>query len=189
VKRKHFVLAALAGMALLATGCNPAMLGPAAQPYGMSPNFSMNRLWRIAVLPPVTDASWATGLSDAAGMLLMKPGKFILVDRSEVDRVLKEQQFGSSGLADPSTAARLGKLMGAEAVLTVNVTQVKHDEFFKDSPDQRDAQLWVKIISVETAEVLYYAQGQGTSFEGESEAVEGALTVALGPLIAKGSQQ
>jgi curli biogenesis system outer membrane secretion channel CsgG len=184
---------ALLLLALLAAGCfNPAAvqkMQEANWAYSMSPNFKMDRTWRIAILPPTVDKAGTSGLEDHAGLLLMKPGRFSLVDRSEVDRILQEQQFGSSGVVDPGTAAKLGKLMGAEGVMIVNITSLKHDEFFKDSPDQRDAQLYVKIISVETAEVLYYAQGTGSSFEGPAAALDGALDTALGPLIKKGSQQ
>jgi curli biogenesis system outer membrane secretion channel CsgG len=180
-------------LAMLAAGCfTPAavqQMQEANWAYSMSPNFKMDRTWRIAILPPAVGQAGTSGLEDHAGLLLMKPGRFSLVDRTEVDRILQEQQFGSSGVVDPATAAKLGKLMGAEGVMTINITSLKHDEFFKDSPEQRDAQLYVKIISVETAEVLYYAQGTGSSFDGPAAALDGALDTALGPLIKKGSGQ
>ena len=49
--------------------------------------------------------------------------------------------------------------MGAEAVMTVSVTELKHDEFSKDNPEQRDARLFIKIVSAPSAEALYYAEG------------------------------
>ncbi len=190
---KFMRLGALWLLAALAAGCfNPAAvqkMQQANEAYSMSPNFKMDRTWRIAILPTTGDQAGTSGLEDHAGLLVMKPGRFSLVDRSEVDRILQEQQFGSSGVVDPGTAAKLGKLMGAEGVMTINITALKHDEFFKDNPEQRDAQLYVKIISVETAEVLYYAQGTGSSFDGPAAALDGALDTALGPLIRKGSQQ
>jgi hypothetical protein len=76
--------------------------------------------------------------------------------------------------------------MGAEAVIIVSVTQLKHDDFFKDNPEQRDARVFVKIISVRTAEALYYAEGRGSSFEGPEAALHDALAMALGPLIRNG---
>jgi curli biogenesis system outer membrane secretion channel CsgG len=71
-------------------------------------------------------------------------------------------------------------------VVTIRVGTVKHDEFFSDSPEQRDAEVYVKIISVETAEVLYSAQGQSSSFEGAEDALQNAVTMALMPLIERG---
>jgi hypothetical protein len=163
----------------------------AAGTYSMSPNFDLSRMWRVAVLPPSTSlADVPTGpLYDHAGLALMRTTKVILVDRTEVERILQEQQFSVSGAVDASTAARLGRLMGAEAVMVVNVNSVKHDDFFSDSPDQRDAKLYVKIIRVETAEVLYYSQGEGSSFEGADAALQAALDVAMNPMVVKGRQQ
>jgi hypothetical protein len=187
------VLSSLALFVLTFTGCfNPAAVQKMQQAnwsYSMSPSFSMDRTWRIAVLPAVADGEGYGILPDHAGLLLMKPGRFLLVDRGEVGRVLREQRFSYSGPVDPGTAARLGRLMGAEGVLVVNVSSVKHDDFFSDNPKQRDAQLYVKIISVGTGEVLYYAQGHGSSFEGAEDALKGALDTALGPLILKGSER
>lgn len=187
------VLLATLALQLALTGCvtpvQMQQMQQAAGTYSMSPNFDFSRTWRVAVLPPtagMTDAPTAV-LYDHAGLALMRTGKVALVDRVEVDRILQEQQFSASGMVDPGTAARLGKLMGAEAVMMVNVNSVKHDEFFSDSPDQRAAKLYVKIISVETGEVLYYSQGDGSSFDGADEALQGALDFALNPLVVKGS--
>jgi curli biogenesis system outer membrane secretion channel CsgG len=176
----------------VAAGCFTAQslqqMQQAGGTYSISPNFDLSRTWRVAVLPPASDAGLSgSGLYDHAGLALMRSGRVALVDRSMVDRILQEQQFSSSGVVDPQTAARLGKLMGAEAVMLVNVNSVKHDDFFSDSPDQREAKLYVKIIRVETAEVLYYSQGQGSSFDGTDEALNGAVDFALNPLIVKGS--
>jgi hypothetical protein len=159
--------------------------------YSISPSFDLTQTWRIAVLPPtstVTSSAPAT-LYDHAGLSLMKVKNLSIVDRSQVDRILDEQQFGTSGIVDPATAARLGKLIGAQAVAVTNVTQLKHDDFFADNPEQRDAQLYLKIISVETAEVLYYSLGQSSSFSGPDDALAGAFEVAVGPLRRKAGAQ
>ena len=182
-------------LAVAVSGCfTPAQMArmqEQAGTFSMSPNFDLTRMWRIAVLPPAAGmADVPTGpLYDHAGLALMRTTKVTLVDRSQVDRILQEQQFSASGMVDPGTAARLGRLMGAEAVMLVNVNSVKHDDFFSDSPNQRDAKLYVKIIRVETAEVLYYSQGEGASFEGADEALQSALDVALNPMVVKGTAQ
>ena len=189
------VAGALAALLALAAGCfSPATvqrMQQQSESYSISPDFDLSRTWRVAVLPPssAVDAGNMTGLAEHAGMMLMRTNKIALVDRSEVDRILEEQQFASSGIVDPGTAARLGRLMGAEAVMVTSVTTLKHDDFFSDSPDQRDAQLYVKLVSVETSQVLYYAQGTGSSFEGAAAALRSATDVALAPLIRKGNGQ
>lgn len=167
----------------------PAML-KAVQPYSISGNFDLSRPWRIAVLPvelsDAEDGNYRTSLVEHAEMQLMKVLTISVVDRSAVEAVLKEQEFSYSGVVDPQTAARLGKLMGASAVMTIKVRQVKHDPFFSDSPEQREASLAVKIINVETGEVLYSAQGEGSSFSGAEDALRSALDTALLPLLEMG---
>jgi len=175
----------------LVAGCapTPAMM-KAMQPYSISAQFDFSKPWRIAVLPVQlggdSDNAIGADLVERAQMQLMKVLNFSVVDRSAVEAVLKEQEFSYSGIVDPQTAARLGKLMGASAVMLIKIGQVKHDPFFSDSPNQRDAQLNVRIISVETGEVLYSAQGEGSSFEGAEDALANALDVALLPLLEKG---
>jgi hypothetical protein len=158
----------------------------ANQPYSISPNFALDRNWRIAILPPRDGDTVLPALYDRAGLLLMKPGNFTLIDRAEVAQILHEQWSGGPRLIDPHTASKLGRQMGADAVMTVSVTELKHDEFFKDNPEQRDARIFVKIVSVKTAEALYYAEGHGSSFDGPEPALYDALAMALGPLIRSG---
>uniref|UniRef100_A0A7C4CAH1 Penicillin-binding protein activator LpoB n=1 Tax=candidate division WOR-3 bacterium TaxID=2052148 RepID=A0A7C4CAH1_UNCW3 len=182
----------LPALLMLTAGCFTAgqlqTMRHVAQPYSISPNFDLSRPWRIAVLPPPlsSDVAPADFLAERAGLQLMKVPMISVVDRAEVERILQEQQFSYSGVVDPATAVKLGKLMGAAAVATIKVGEVKHDEFWTDSPEQRDAQLFFRIISVETAEVLYSAEGQGSSFSGAKEALSAALDMALLPLLEKG---
>ncbi len=126
---------------------------------------------------------------ERAEMQLMKILTFSVIDRATVSRILQEQEFSYSGVVDPESAARLGKLLGASAVMIIRIGSVKHDPFFSDSPEQRDAELTVRIIAVETGEVLYSAQGQGSSFEGAEPALASALDVALLPLLERGGAQ
>ena len=52
--------------------------------------------------------------------ILQRQG-FVLVDRSELDRIRNEQQFGASGEVDDNTAARMGHIAGASVVITGRV--------------------------------------------------------------------
>ncbi|NPU83588.1 MAG: hypothetical protein HPY65_03785 [Syntrophaceae bacterium] len=47
---------------------------------------------------------------------------FSLVDRQSLDRIISEQKFSQSGLVDPNTAARLGRMVGAQGIYTGAVT-------------------------------------------------------------------
>lgn len=151
--------------------------------YAKSPAFDEQQTWRTVVLPPVESLGYSlsqtAGLYDYAGMALLRTGRFTVVDRTVVDQLLDEQELSYSGVADQATAVQLGKLLGAEAVMTINVTRISHDSFWDDEPEQRDAVLHVKIISVETSEVLYTSVGQGNDFDGAEGALRMALEVAL----------
>ncbi len=183
--RKTSVSAMMAAALLLyLTGCSATTLAAFQGPsnYAKSPVFDSKPMWRTAVLPPSSTLPSLTqtqGLYDYAGMALLRSGRFTVVDRSAVDQILREQEFSYSGVADQATAVQLGRLLGAEAVMMINVTSVAHDSFWSDNPSQRDAELHVKIISVETSEILYTAVGQGSDFDGAEGALRSALEVAL----------
>jgi curli biogenesis system outer membrane secretion channel CsgG len=55
-------------------------------------------------------------------MAFLKTGRFQLVERAQLDAVLKEGKFEQSGLVDDATAAKLGKQMGATFVLVGSFT-------------------------------------------------------------------
>src|SRR4051812_9439971 len=44
---------------------------------------------------------------------LVQTGKFDIVDRDKLDKILAEQQFGESGAVDPARAAKAGQMIGA----------------------------------------------------------------------------
>jgi hypothetical protein len=46
---------------------------------------------------------------------------FVIIDRSELDRIRAEQRFGTSGEVDDRTAARIGNIAGASVVITGRV--------------------------------------------------------------------
>lgn len=173
---------------LLIISCTPGMV-KAVQPYSISPEFDLSRIWRIAVLPVAqgsSDLGDEAGLREFAELQILKIPTLVAVDRAKVDEVLREQEFSFSGLVDPQTAVQLGRLLGANAIMSIRIGTVKHDPFFSDSPDQRDAEVFVRIINVENGTVLYSAQGEGSSFEGANDALRNALLTALMPLLEKG---
>jgi len=70
-------------------------------------------------------------------------GRFKVVDRKVLDQILQELRLGSSDLADPSTALRLGKLLSARALVAVTV---------KRSAEETSISL--RTVDVETSKVL-----------------------------------
>jgi tetratricopeptide (TPR) repeat protein len=56
---------------------------------------------------------------------------FTLVDRASIDKIMSEQQFSQSALIDQTTAAKIGKLVGAQGIYTgvVTAAQVKDSKY------------------------------------------------------------
>lgn len=53
---------------------------------------------------------------------------FTLVDRATLDKTISEMQLSQSGMVDQKTAAKLGKLIGAQGIYTGTVVQNNYDD-------------------------------------------------------------
>jgi hypothetical protein len=51
-----------------------------------------------------------------------------VVDRDNLEKLLKEQELGMTGIVDINTANKAGKIIGAKYFLLLNVTQVNFNE-------------------------------------------------------------
>lgn len=63
------------------------------------------------------------GASDILTTELVKTGKFSVMERNKLASIMKEQDLGASGRFDTSTAARIGKIIGVEYIITGAVTE------------------------------------------------------------------
>ena len=76
---------------------------------------------RIAIIYITThDRSTTDYVTGELEHLLRRQG-FFIVDRSELDKIRSEQQFGASGEVNDNTAARIGQMAGASVVITGRV--------------------------------------------------------------------
>jgi curli biogenesis system outer membrane secretion channel CsgG len=70
---------------------------------------------------------WGDRLGEAAADVfvtkLLDTGKFTLIERQKVDLILSEQDLGASGAITPQTAAKIGKMLGVDLMLTGSVSQ------------------------------------------------------------------
>jgi hypothetical protein len=66
--------------------------------------------------------------SDILGTILQKTGRFIVVPQQDIDSVLAQQRMGASGVINPDTAAKMGKVMGLNAIVTGAVTAYSEAE-------------------------------------------------------------
>jgi curli biogenesis system outer membrane secretion channel CsgG len=59
---------------------------------------------------------------------LVKSGKFIVIERQEIERIMQEQQFGGSGMVTPETAPKVGQILGAELFIVGSVSEFGQKE-------------------------------------------------------------
>jgi curli biogenesis system outer membrane secretion channel CsgG len=63
------------------------------------------------------------GVSDMLVTALVESDQFIVIERGELDEVMKEQGLGLSGAVTPQSAAKVGQLLGVQRILTGSITE------------------------------------------------------------------
>jgi curli biogenesis system outer membrane secretion channel CsgG len=149
---------------------------------------------RIAVL----DFDYATVQSSTSGMFgsnvdvgkgitdllitgLVKDGTFSIIERQALQKLETEQNFSNSQRADPTSAARLGKLLGVDAIIVGSITQFGNETKKTNigggggtwggyglggighSKSNANVGITARIVNVDTGEILAVAEGAGTS--------------------------
>ncbi|MBD3290437.1 hypothetical protein GF337_16655 [candidate division KSB1 bacterium] len=72
---------------------------------------------------------WWTGQSVGEGMAdmltteLVKSGKYRVMERQAIDKIMQEQNLGQSGAVTPQSAAKVGQLLGVELAIIGAVTE------------------------------------------------------------------
>ena len=59
---------------------------------------------------------------------LVTDGKYSVIERNAIDKVLGEQNFANSDRVDSSTAAKVGRILGVDAVIMGSITQFGRDD-------------------------------------------------------------
>ena len=83
-------------------------------------------------------------LRDMLNTDLREVQNLYMVDRQSLDKVLSEQNLNNSSRFDPGTASKLGKLLGAEIIITGT-----YFEFYGN------LRVDAKFINVETGEIIF----------------------------------
>jgi curli biogenesis system outer membrane secretion channel CsgG len=160
---------------------------------------------RIAVMGFENNSTWAwwgDNLGQAAAdelvTQLLKDGRFTVLERSQLNAVLAEQNLGASGAVNSATAAKIGKILGVQFILTGSITQFSVERTsarvrgIGATYSNAESKLDIRLVSTETAEILVAAEGQGNkrmgggSFRGvaaERTFDQGAAQEALRPAI------
>ena len=114
-------------------------------------------------------------LIDMLSTALFRTGNFVMVERSKIDKILEEQALQLSGAVDPKTAVEIGKILGAEAVVTGAVSEIGFQALsFLVNMTACRVSVDIRIIDVSTAKVLMAENGEGRSLYGGIIFVEDA---------------
>lgn len=157
----------------------------------MSPGISkddLNKIKRISVVLGASQSQTGTQapvfkftmgddltiiMSDNIALEFMKLG-FEVIERSSLDRVLSEQNLQMSGLADPVTAAKVGKILGIDAIVLGNLTTRQRYETGTMVSVVSNAT--IKIVGVEQGKVLTIVT---LSYKKGQNPTEAARTMAI----------
>jgi len=119
------------------------------------------------------------GASDMLTTALVKCKKFRVYERDKLASLMKEQGLQLSGAVDGATAVRVGKLIGVKYIVTGSVTEYGTSKsgfnvpgYFAMGKTGYSASVDVRIVSVETGEILFADTGTG-ALESQSLAVLG----------------
>jgi curli biogenesis system outer membrane secretion channel CsgG len=130
-----------------------------------------------------TDVDVGKGIADLMVTRLVNDGVYSVIERKALDKILNEQNFSNSDRANPDTAAKIGRVLGVEAIIVGSITQFGRDDkslgvggagiggvtgrFGLGRVGQRQAKAVVginaRMINTETGEILAVAEGKGES--------------------------
>jgi curli biogenesis system outer membrane secretion channel CsgG len=113
------------------------------------------------------EARLGTSASDVLITELVKSGKFIVVERGKLSTIMSEQKLGMSGAIDATTAAKVGRILGLNAIVTGAVTQfgsqTEGSEYLIAQSKRQvvKATVDIRVVDAETGQILYADSGSG----------------------------
>jgi curli biogenesis system outer membrane secretion channel CsgG len=128
-----------------------------------------------------TNVDAGKGIGDLLVTDLVKDGTYSIIERKALDKILTEQNFSNSERADANSAAKIGRLLGVDAIVVGSITQFgnenKHENVggggggfgrfgvggFGHKSSKAVVGLTARLVSVDTAEILAVAEGKGES--------------------------
>src|SRR5882724_5551152 len=129
-----------------------------------------------------TNVDIGKGISDMLIDRLVNDGSYRVIERNAIDKILKEQDFSNSNRADTATAAKIGHVLGVDAVITGDITQFGRDDQSKNiggmlgkwgsgyglggvgtQKSKATVQITARLIDANTGEILASTSGKGES--------------------------
>jgi curli biogenesis system outer membrane secretion channel CsgG len=128
-----------------------------------------------------TNVDIGKGITDMLVTDLVKDGTYSIIERKALDKIMTEQNFSNSNRADPNSAAKIGKLLGVDAIVVGSITQFGNETKktgiggnggtwggfgiggIGHSNSKANVSITARIVNVDTGEILGVAEGAGQS--------------------------
>jgi len=128
-----------------------------------------------------TNVDVGRGMAELTVKYLVKDGTYSVIERQAMDKILKEQNFSNSDRADPNSAAKIGKLLGVDAIIVGAVTQFGNDTQntkvggagggwggygiggIGHKKSKAIVAVDARLVNIDTAEIMGVASGKGES--------------------------
>jgi curli biogenesis system outer membrane secretion channel CsgG len=130
-----------------------------------------------------TNQDVGKGIADLLVDKLVGGGAYSVIERKALDKILAEQNFSNSDRADSSTAAKIGKVLGVDAIIIGSITQFGRDDKKTDvgggalggvtgrfgiggvrqTKSTAVVAVTARMINTSTAEILASVTGKGES--------------------------
>lgn len=108
-----------------------------------------------------------------------------MIERSKINEILKEQNLGASGRIEATTAAQIGRALGADILIlgTVNRFNLESNtsggSFLgfgsATTKNVAEVKLAARMVGTTTGEIIVAAEGAGTEEQSDSSTVIGGL--------------
>ncbi|MCA9109194.1 MAG: SUMF1/EgtB/PvdO family nonheme iron enzyme, partial [Planctomycetaceae bacterium] len=121
-----------------------------------SPQTQQGEAPTVAILPLINNSASArlddmqVGFAEVLQSMLGELEGVRLVDRQQIDQILKEQKLTLSGLVDPASAIQVGKLLGAQRLLSGSFLEL-----------DKQLSIQVRVVDTGTAAVVGSAKVTG----------------------------
>lgn len=128
-----------------------------------------------------SDIDVGKGIADLLVTGLVKDGSYSVIERKALDKIMAEQNFSNSERANPASAAKIGKLLGVDAILVGSITEFGNETKktglggaggnwggyglggFGHSKSNANVGIDARLVNVDTGEIMAVAEGKGTS--------------------------
>ncbi len=176
---RRFLIAVLAGAVLMPA----ASAQPSKKRRVAVLNFEYSTVRDVVQSIFGTDQDVGRGIADLIVEKLVQDGTYSVIERKAIDKILAEQNFSNSDRADANTAAKIGRILGVDAMIMGSITQFGRDDKstgvgggalsrvsgrfgvggVKRTESKAVVGISARMVNTDTGEILLTAKGLGES--------------------------